>query len=213
MLTDWHKDVRTRNREEFIAAGQEVLLENNFSKVGHKEVCERANLSKVTFYKCFNSMDDLIFAIQIKILGQVTEFMVQNSKEEETGLGSIRNYLDTWNNLLFTHPDYLKFIGFFDHIYSNQYPTETLKAAYHDVVVEAGFGNLLKDYIRKGVQDGSIRSDLPVELAVITILEMVISLMQRVASRGKILEEEHGSIIQDITAFSSQMIMDYLRAR
>ncbi|WP_438346939.1 TetR/AcrR family transcriptional regulator [Paenibacillus sp. FA6] len=79
--------MRNRNREQLILAGPNVLIERNFINVGPKDICERANLSKVTFYKCFNSMDELIFAVQQKILSEITDFI------EQRMIISLINYL------------------------------------------------------------------------------------------------------------------------
>jgi AcrR family transcriptional regulator len=210
MATTWHQEVRNRNREEFITAGQKVLLERNFINVSHKEVCERANLSKVTFYKCFTSMDELIFAIQIKVLGEITEFIMANAAKEQRGLDSVKGYLDTWIRIMETHSGHLKFIGFFDHTYKDQYPTESLRSTYTEVIKEAQFGKLLIRFVQQGVEDGSIRNDIHVEKIVLFILEMIISLMQRLASRGQLLEEEHGFSWREIAETSKEFVIGYL---
>ncbi|WP_162515274.1 TetR/AcrR family transcriptional regulator [Paenibacillus pinistramenti] len=211
MATTWHQDVRNRNREEFILAGQNALIEHNFTNVGLKDICERANLSKVTFYKCFNSMDELIFAVQQKILGELTEFIESHSTARKSGLESIEGYLDAWILFLNTHPDHLKYIGFFDHTYRDHYPSEELQTTYRELVSDGTIGRVLHNYIDQGVRDGSIRPDLKLEETSLFIIEMIISLMQRLAFRGKLLEEEHQVGFEEIAKTSKSFVLYYLK--
>lgn len=211
MASTWHQDVRSRNREEFIQAGLSLLIEQNFINVGLKGVCERANLSKVTFYKCFDSMDGLIFAVQQKILGEISMFIEQHSSIRSSGIKSVEGYMDTWIMFLESHPDYLKYIGFFDHTYRDHYPSAALQESYQETVSDGAVGKVLHLYIEQGVQDGSIRSGLQLERTSLFILEMIISLMQRLAFRGKLLQEEHGSDVQELAKTSKAFVLHYLR--
>ncbi len=211
MATTWHQDVRNRNREEFILAGQHTLIERNFTNVGLKEICERANLSKVTFYKCFNSLDELIFAVQQKILGELTVFIEQHSSSRSSGLESVEGYLDVWIQFLENHPDYLKYIGFFDHTYRDHYPNEELQATYRELVSDGTIGRVLHNYIEQGVRDGSIRPELQLQKTSLFIFEMIISLMQRLAFRGKLLQEEHGVDVRELADTSKAFVLHYLK--
>lgn len=211
MATTWHQDVRNRNREEFILAGQNALIEHNFTNVGLKDICERAGLSKVTFYKCFNSMDELIFAVQQKILDELSGFIEEHSSSQSSGLKSVEGYLDAWTLFLESHPDHLKYIGFFDHTYRDHYPSEELQATYRELVSDGALGRVLHNFIGQGVRDGSIRSDLKLEETSLFIIEMIISLMQRLAFRGKLLEEEHGVGMKEISRTSKAFILYYLK--
>ncbi|MET3937675.1 AcrR family transcriptional regulator [Paenibacillus sp. PvP094] len=211
MVTTWHQDVRNRNREEFIIAGQHALIERNFTNVGLKDICERANLSKVTFYKCFNSMDELIFAVQQKILGELTEFIESHSIAKRNGLESVEGYLDAWILFLEAHPDHLKYIGFFDHTYRDHYPNEELQATYRELVSDGAMGRVLHNYIEQGVRDGSIRSDIKLEETSLFVVEMIISLMQRLAFRGKLLKEEHQVGYEEIAKTSKLIVLYYLK--
>lgn len=211
MATTWHQDVRNRNREEFILAGQNALIEHNFTNVGLKDICERANLSKVTFYKCFNSIDELIFAVQQKILGEITEFIEEHASSGINGLESVEKYLDAWIMFLESHPDHLKYIGFFDHTYRDHYPNEELQETYRELVSDGAVGRVLHNFIQQGIKDGSIRSDLKLEQTSLFIIEMIISLMQRLAFRGKLLEDEHKVNFKEIAKTSKEFVLYFLR--
>lgn len=211
MATTWHQDVRNRNREEFILAGQNALIEHNFTNVGLKDICERANLSKVTFYKCFNSIDELIFAVQQKILGEITEFIEKHASSGINGLESVEKYLDAWIMFLESHPDHLKYIGFFDHTYRDHYPNEELQETYRELVSDGAVGRVLHNFIEQGIRDGSIRSDLKLEQTSLFIIEMIISLMQRLAFRGKLLEVEHKVNFNEIAKTSKDFVLYFLR--
>lgn len=211
MATTWHQEVRSRNRDEFIQAGQHAFVERNFTDVGLKDICERAGLSKVTFYKCFNSLDELIFAVQQKVLGELISFIEQECSRRTSGLESVEAYLDAWIRFLEQHPNDLKYIGFFDHTYRDRYPSEELEAEYRKLVSDGTVGRILIDFIDQGVKDGSIRADRQNKETALFVVEMVMSLMQRLAFRGKLLQEEQGVDVAKIAETSKHFVLHYLK--
>ncbi|CAM4445635.1 TetR/AcrR family transcriptional regulator [Paenibacillus typhae] len=212
MEMTWHQDVRNRSREELISAGLEVLIEQNFTKVGLKEVCSRANISKVTFYKCFASIDEMIFAIQHRIMEEITEYFEERMNVETSGAELVERYLNLWVELLTEQSDKVKFIGFFDHTYSDHYPTTELQEAYSNLVHENVLGKMLYNGIARGIEDGTLRSNLDANLTTHFVFVTNISLMQKLAFRGRILEQEHGTEVEELTKTFKEVILNYVKA-
>ncbi|WNS43993.1 TetR/AcrR family transcriptional regulator [Paenibacillus sp. MMS20-IR301] len=210
MEMTWHQDVRNRSREELISAGLEVLIEQNFTKVGLKEVCSRANISKVTFYKCFASIDEMIFAIQHRIMGEITEYLEARMNLEATGAELLERYLNLWVELLSEQTDKVKFIGFFDHTYSDHYPNSELQESYNNLVQENVLGKMLNDIIERGIADGTLKSSLDANLITHFIFVTNISLMQKLAFRGRLLEQEHGAVVKELSKTFKEFILNYV---
>ncbi|MNI48993.1 hypothetical protein D3C73_1035850 [compost metagenome] len=70
---------------------------------------------------------------------------------------------------------------------------------------------MLNNFIKEGMQDGSIRDSLNLEETSLFIIEMIMSLMQRLAFRGKLLQEEHGVDVRAIAGTSRAFVLQYLQ--
>ncbi|CAM3364864.1 MULTISPECIES: TetR/AcrR family transcriptional regulator [Saccharibacillus] len=73
MSETWHRQRKQHNREELIAAGRALFLKRGFAAVAVKDICEQAGVSRVTFYKHFESIDEVGFEVQMQALAQMAE--------------------------------------------------------------------------------------------------------------------------------------------
>ncbi|GJM71719.1 hypothetical protein HMSSN036_39350 [Paenibacillus macerans] len=105
MTENWHQTLKNKNREELIAAGKELFMKQSFLNVNIKDVCGRAGVSRVTFYKHFQSMDELIFEVQMELLESMTEFVQRTAAGALNGKEQLRSMLDAWIDLPGSIPD------------------------------------------------------------------------------------------------------------
>ena len=57
MEENWHSNISNKNREEIILAGKKVFVGSNFLNVKITDICTLAGVSRVTFYKNFNTIN------------------------------------------------------------------------------------------------------------------------------------------------------------
>ena len=110
MSDSWHQNVRSKNREEIIASGRKLFFKNNFLNVNIKDVCTLAGVSRVTFYKHFKSIDELIFQVQIDILNNMADFIIARDRDEASGLERLKMVLCAWIDFAKELKDQMKFI-------------------------------------------------------------------------------------------------------
>ncbi|MDT8860211.1 TetR/AcrR family transcriptional regulator [Alkalihalobacillus sp. MEB130] len=213
MSTTWHKEMRNKNREEIIKAAQKLLLEKDFSEVKMKDICEIAGVSRVTFYKYFSTLDDIAFEVQMKVIDEMVEYINKQTVERGTGLEKLESLLQIWLKFTFENPNHIKYIGFFDHYYNNNFPNEDLAERYREFVMEGRRGrNILMDmYLKEGMEDGSIRPDIDPDKVGFTIFETTISLLQRLVTRGEVLKKEHDLDFSEIMNTVFAMVLQYVK--
>jgi AcrR family transcriptional regulator len=206
----WEQELeeqRNRRREEIIRAAQELFLENDLSGVTMKDIGQKLGISRVTLYKYYNSIDELAFEVQMKVLEDLFEY-INSHTTGENAIEILRNMLLAWWEFTKIEPSHLRFIGLFDHYYRDRYPTHELEERYRKFIA-CSFPSTVQ-FIREGILESSIRSDLnPVKTSAM-IANTMMSMTQRMASRGHILRLEQEIDPNEMLLQLIDMIMDYL---
>jgi AcrR family transcriptional regulator len=210
MSESWHEKVKNKNREEIIAAGKELFLKRNFLNVNIKEVCELAGTSRVTFYKYFNTIDELIFEVQIDILNSMTQFIKAADKAEVSGLDRLRLMLQAWVDFAKQHKDYMKFIILFDLYYEAYNTNEELKHKYEDFISNENKDNFLISAINKGIEDRSLRRDLDTVKTGYYIFSTVMGVLQKM-SYTALANKNHHTIFEEIAESVVQSILNHIK--
>lgn len=76
----------------FRTALVELMQEKSFSKITVKEICDRADLNRTTFYKHYNDQEDILDEIESDLIERSIAYMKNVSREEGT-VAMIEAYL------------------------------------------------------------------------------------------------------------------------
>jgi len=181
MNDNWHSNISNKNREEIISAGKKVFIGSNFLNVKITDICNLAGVSRVTFYKNFNAMDELIFEVQMDILNNIAQFIKDKSDFTGNGKEYVKTVLYAWIDFAKEHKEEMKFIVFFDLYYSSYDLNEELKLKYNKFTHEDYNRSLLKFALDKGVKDESLSKDLDTAKAGMYIYQAFMGLLQRMS--------------------------------
>lgn len=181
MNNNWHSNISNKNREEIIQAGKELFMKNNFHNVKITDICSLAEVSRVTFYKYFTTMDELIFELQMNILKNMLEFIKYKSDFKGNGKENIETVLNAWMNFAKEYKEEMRFIVSFDLYYSTCDLSEELKLKYKNFTTEDYNQSLLKSAIEKGIKDGSLRKNINASKTGMYIYQTVMGLLQRMS--------------------------------
>ncbi|MDZ6245702.1 TetR/AcrR family transcriptional regulator, partial [Klebsiella pneumoniae] len=190
MSVSWHQQVKDGNRETLINKGRELFIKKKFNNVSLKEICAAAGLSKVTFYKSFTSIDELVFAIQEGIFRDFDDYLRKNVSREGRGIDDLKSYLMALMKFSVEMPGSIQFIGYFDYIYRDDISDVSLRVNYKKLLKQSFFVNFLHECIDKGLSDGSIILKHSISASVAFIIEIFMSMIQRVTIKGHYLVQE-----------------------
>jgi AcrR family transcriptional regulator len=174
-------------------------------------VCLKAGVSRVTFYKCFNSIHDLAFEVQIKVMSEMMTYIEEHYDDAGTGIQKLEKMLYVWLDFVKQYPNHMKYVGFFDHYYRDRYPNPELTEHYRTFVQQERSGMRLHGLLEQGVADGTIREDLDIRRISAVIFESMISFFQRMASIGSMVEQEHGVEQEEVARAMIDMIIRYVK--
>lgn len=85
MNENWHQQIKNQHRDDLIEAGKELFLKYGLLQVKIKDVCTKAELSRVTFYKHFQSMDELLLTVQMQLVEKLTDHVRHAAIPNESG--------------------------------------------------------------------------------------------------------------------------------
>lgn len=181
MNDNWHLNISNKNREEIIHAGKRIFLRNNLHNIKITDICTSAGVSRVTFYKYFKTIDELIFEVQINILNNMMQFIKDRSDFTVCGKDSIKTVLYAWVDFAKEHKEEMKFIVSFDLYYSSYDLNEELKLKYKKFTNEDYNRSLLKSALDKGIKDGSLKENIDTLKTGMYIYQTVMGLLQRMS--------------------------------
>lgn len=85
---------RASRRGSLLRAGEELLREGGLVSVTPRSVCERAGLSRSSFYDYFGTKDDLLAALAIEAIEQWDADIEQQLAGVEAGLPALRVFVE-----------------------------------------------------------------------------------------------------------------------
>lgn len=183
MNNNWHSNISSKNREDIIFAAKELFLKNITFNVKVTDICTLAGISRVTFYKYFKTMDELIFEVQIDIINCMAQFIKERSDFTRSGKESLKSVLYSWIDFAKAHKEEMKFIVLFDLYYSSYDLNEELKLKYKNFAVEDFNRSILRTALDKGIRDGSLKLENEMKASKIGtyVFQTAMGLLQRLS--------------------------------
>ncbi|WNS43698.1 TetR/AcrR family transcriptional regulator [Paenibacillus sp. MMS20-IR301] len=180
MIENWHQNLKNKNREELITAGKELFMNQNFLSVNIKDLCEAAGVSRVTFYKHFHSIDELICEVQMELLETMTDFLESQTAGPQSGREKLMILTEAWIDYARLHPGHLKFTVLFDLHYTYE-SNQLLKQRYTNFINTKKEQLFLIQILEAGKLDGSIRPDIEAVETAQFIYSSMIGLLQKLS--------------------------------
>lgn len=209
MSDSWHNNIKNKNREEIIAAARELFLKHNFINVNIKDVCTLAGVSRVTFYKHFQSIDELIFEVQIDILVNMDKAIKTGSEAETCGKDKLKSMLYAWINFAKNNEDQIRYITLFDIYYGAYNSNEQLKSNF-DKFVSVSNKDFIDKIISDGIKDGSFKEDIDPVNTAYCIFQTIMGVLQRM-SCARIPNIGKEVTYDDITFSVANMIINSIK--
>lgn len=201
---------RNNRRMDIIQTARRLFIAHGLSSVTLKDIVEECGISKVTLYKYFRSLEEIIFEVQIDLLRTWGEKVTITAHQGSNGYEKLQSLLEELIQISKENTDIIRFIAMFDTLYQEEYPTPELERKFRSFLrsVPHPFLSLIKE----GTADGSMRRDLDVKAVGYTISNIVNATQQRMMLRGKLLHLDQDVDPAIVLKNMADMILAFVKA-
>lgn len=198
-------------REQIVDVAERLFTTAGLFETQMVTVAKAADVSRTTLYRYFRDKLDLSIAILERVVQDIdTRSRSGYLLASGCGIERLEAYIHArWFSSEFER--HRRFFAEFDNYFSGPRLTEVFKGKLSALLTNYPIKDL-RDIIELGVLDGSIRSDIDVDLATVTIFNAVRSLHQRVLLRGSALIEVKKRQLRMLTTEHVRYLLDGLRA-
>ncbi|NBD22985.1 TetR/AcrR family transcriptional regulator [Paenibacillus glycinis] len=202
-------ELRSKRRDQILDAAREIFLEKDMAQITMVDIVAKAGVSRVTLYKYFNSIHEIVFEIQIKIMNEISRYFEVEGDAGKTGADKLGFMINGWLRLYREQPDHLRFIALFDHFYRSSFPSEELRKRYKNSMEDRG--EKFKAAIEEGIRDGSLHAVFDPTLLETMIQNTLISMMLRMATRGHLIQKQWDIDPEQILIYLMHFMSQFVR--
>jgi AcrR family transcriptional regulator len=201
-------------RRRIVEAALALFSARGFADSQMKDVALAAGMSRTSLYRYFQDKLALSLVIVERMLALILGAGGRGGGAADgarTGLARIeRHILSRWLSPRFGRE--YAFLAEFDAAYSGRGIPRSFAARLRRAL--RGYSDAeLMELIRAGIRDGSVRPDLDPHLAMVTLLNAVRGLQQRLLLRGRALIEARRDELGKMSAEHLRYLIDGLRPR
>ncbi|MBS0001025.1 MAG: TetR/AcrR family transcriptional regulator [Cyclobacteriaceae bacterium] len=158
-ITERKEREKENRRNEILDAAEKVFFKKGIDFSTMDEVAEQAELSKGTLYLYFKSKEDIRFAIFQRGAAILNSLMQKNMRTLQTGKERLISLGETFIMFSRNFSDYFRL--FIEIQTSNMENLNIGKEAFEDYVRHQSPISIVQRCVMQGIQDGSIRRDIP----------------------------------------------------
>lgn len=183
------QEEKKQRRRTIIDATETVLREKTRTEMTMADIAEAARLSRSLLYVYFEDMDDIVLGVTHRGFQSMRERFQTAVAEHDRGLLQIRAVGDAYVAFSQEQPTYFDLVAEFESRAAEaEDATERMRQclAEADRVLE-----VMAEAIQNGIDDGSIRPNLPPMQTAVTLWGCTHGLIQLAANKGTGLEERY----------------------
>ncbi|MCP8967786.1 TetR/AcrR family transcriptional regulator [Ectobacillus ponti] len=159
---------RSQIKEHIMEATRQLILEKGITNVTIVDITKEVGISRVTFYKHYQSIHEIALDIQMRILSRIADILFTELEQGPQGEEKLRSFLAAFPRIYETGRDDIRFIAIFDYTYNASFPTLELQEVYKAFIL--GYGDRLS---------GAMPQQESLQLTFLTALQSIWGLMQR----------------------------------
>jgi len=180
-IADRKEREREERRMQIISSAESLFFQNGYDQVSMDQIARNAELSKGTIFFYFKNKEALFFIIVLQGIRLFHQMVIEAiNSGDMSDIGRFRSLSTVGVRFSREYPGYLSLIRQFKSGRFTIYNSDSEKDEVTEIIWYTDeMTRILEEIIRKGIQNGSFRSDLsPVELAII-IKIMLYSIMDK----------------------------------
>lgn len=185
-ITERKEREKQLRREEIVHAAEKIFFSKGFDLSTMDDIAEEAELSKGTLYLYFKNKDDLRLAVARKSIRILRAVTTKVTDEAGTALEKLHRMGKAVIEFSRTNPDHMKSIMSMDEVGTQilSVPSSDLQ----DLIYKESTVGTVVQLVELGINEKSIRADVPVMLIANTLWMTVLSVVRFVTMSQGLFE-------------------------
>ena len=204
----------TLSPEEIRAAvlkeAKKQFLQNGIANTQMKKIAEAVNIGRSTLYRYYTEKEQLAFLVTLQIIDEMIGQVLAKAHDETlSGIEQLRAFFEAYIDRLKANMDILRYFAEFDHIFEKDYPQ--FSEAEEFVKAMNRFSVLPSQFIIRGMNDGSIKTEEDPMILASVMLNAIMGTSVRVLPRSKHYKEEQGSSGEVIVNKTLELLLNAIK--
>lgn len=167
---------RNRRKEEIIAAAEKLFFTKGIENTTMDDVAEKAELSKGTLYLYFKSKEEIHWEITQRHMMQVMETMKSKMDPSKNAVQNLMTMADIFISHFNEEHAVAHSILFFQSTDLSKLNLD-YEQIHHAFVNDSPI-HLVNEYVKKGIEEGLIRNDIPAAALSTTLWAQIMGVLQ-----------------------------------
>jgi AcrR family transcriptional regulator len=186
-------------RSKILEAAETLFLQQGLECTNMTDIAAQAGITRMSLYRYYPDRDQIAFEIAAGMLKKIEGSYDMGGRA--ITFETLREIALAMIDKFYLLRDAYRYLGMFDHLYGDRYPSETLAAWYKDQIFSLRWGGSLPEASH---QDASIRKQA------VTILNTVMSFLEKMAARGELMSNEQEVPLDEQLNLFKEMIGCYI---
>ena len=176
---------KEQRRNDIIDAAEKIFFKKGLNNSTMDEVAEEAEFSKGTLYLYFKSKEEIHFEIKSRALNILKKMFQKSISEKKNGFENCMEIGKAYVDFVKKHSNYYKAIIYFE---SNDCSVCQFRDKCENFFKENNPLQFFVQIINQGIEDRTIRDDIPANVLAQTLWAQMTGVLQFIATKQKILE-------------------------
>lgn len=204
------KEIR---RKDIIDAAERIFFTKGYHYATMDDVAKEAEYSKRTVYVYFNSKEQIYFEIMIRGYRLLIVMLEAELQEDNayTAIEGIRQMAVTLYRFSMDYPEYFGAIMEYENSeldFQKGIPDHSKEECYALGEQILGY---LTDTLKKGIAEGSVRSDLKIRSTALALWACIIGVFNTVKKKKYYIENYHGIKPEELVSEAFDMMIRSIR--
>jgi len=183
---------KEKRRREIIVSALEIFKAKGIGSTKMTDVAKKSEYGVATVYRYFSTKSELVVEaathLWVKEISQIKNLLEEKTFSQSTCIEKIQKILELFLDVYTNQRDLLFFLDEFDtYILKEELTGDQLENYEKNIL---NLKDTVVNTLNKGIEEGTVKKDLDPELYYTTTTHSLMSLCQKLALRGKILNTD-----------------------
>src|SRR6056297_946449 len=206
---------KEKRRREIIVSALEIFKAKGIGSTKMTDVAKKSENGVATVYRYFSTKSELVVEaathLWVKEISQIKNLLEEKTFSQSTCIEKIQKILELFLDVYTNQRDLLFFLDEFDtYILKEELTGDQLENYEKNIL---NLKDTVVNTLNKGIEEGTVKKNLDPELYYTTTTHSLMSLCQKLALRGKILNTDSNFRAEEQIKTLIDISVNYIKSK